>query len=328
MKVCVLGGAGYIGSHAVYELIRDGHEVIVVDNLSTGYKEMVHKNAKFYFGDITSIEDLKTIFEKECSIKPFDIVMHFAAKLLPDESMTQPLIYYHNNVEGVRILLETMVKYNIKNIVFSSTAAVYGATTESISYEDEIPSPISPYGETKLASENMIKWVCQAHNMNYCIFRYFNVAGADESLEIGLKKESVTTLIPVAIQTALGQRSEMIIFGDDYDTKDGTCVRDYIHPTDLAKAHLLGAKYLLKNNKNLLLNLGSNEGYSVKEVIAEVEKYAPIKYKIGQRRLGDPVSVVASNAKAKEILGWVPKYKLDDIIRTDIEFRKKQIIDK
>lgn len=323
MKVCVIGGAGYIGSHAVYELIRDGHEVVVIDNLSTGYRDMIHKDAKFYYGDITKKEDLVNVFNIECSIKPFDIVMHFAAKLLPNESMEKPLFYYYNNVEGVRIMLETMVDFNIKNVVFSSTAAVYGATKEPISYETEIPSPVSPYGETKLASENMIKWVCNTYDMNYCIFRYFNVAGADESLEIGLKKDMLTNLIPVAIQTGLGLRNKMTIFGDDYSTKDGTCERDYIHPTDLARAHVMGAKYLMDNHKNLLLNLGSNEGFSVKEVINEVEKYMPVNYEIGARRAGDPVKVIASNKKAKEVLGWEPIYKLDDIIKTDIEFRKK-----
>ena len=176
MKVCVIGGAGYIGSHVVLELIRKGHDVVVIDNLSTGYRDMVDEKATFYLGDITQKKDLTNIFNIECSKKKFDIVMHFAAKLLPNESMEKPLFYYFNNVEGVRILLETMVDFDIKNIVFSSTAAVYGATKEPVSYESEIPSPISPYGETKLASENMIKWVCQAHNMNYCIFRYFNVA--------------------------------------------------------------------------------------------------------------------------------------------------------
>ena len=323
MKVCVIGGAGYIGSHVVLELIRKGHDIVVIDNLSTGYRDMVDEKATFYLGDITQKKDLTNIFNIECSKKKFDIVMHFAAKLLPNESMEKPLFYYFNNVEGVRILLETMVDFDIKNIVFSSTAAVYGATKEPVSYESEIPSPISPYGETKLASENMIKWVCQAHNMNYCIFRYFNVAGADESLKVGLKKDNITTLIPVAIQTALGIREQMEIFGDDYPTKDGTCERDYIHPTDLAIAHILGAEYILKNNKSLLLNLGSNEGFSVKEVIAEVSKYKPVKYKVGPRRAGDPVKVIASNEQAKKILGWSPKYNLEDIIRTDMEFRDK-----
>lgn len=323
MKVCVIGGAGYIGSHVVRELIKTGHQVAVIDNLSTGYRDLVHPDAKFYIGDITVKEDLEAVFDLESKQGSFDVVMHFAAKLLPDESMAKPLLYYHNNVDGVRVMLETMLEFGVKNVVFSSTAAVYGATTEPISYETEPPSPVSPYGETKLAAENMIRWACSAHGMNYCIFRYFNVAGADESLEVGLKKDALTTLIPVAVQTGLGLRSEMMVFGDDYNTKDGTCERDYIHPTDLARAHVMGAEYLMRNHEDLLLNLGSNEGFSVLEVIKEVSKYYPVKYTIGPRRPGDPVKVIASNQKARDILGWTPKHKLDDIVRTDIAYRKK-----
>jgi len=323
MKVCVIGGAGYIGSHAVYELIRDGHEVIVIDNLSTGRKEMVHKNAKFYLGDITIEESLKEIFKKECEIKPFDVVMHFAAKLIVPESVEQPLEYYYNNVEGVRIMLSVMKDFNIKNVVFSSTAAVYGEPEKVICEETDRTNPINPYGETKLADEKLIKWVCERYNMNYCIFRYFNVAGADESLEIGLNKDNLTHIIPVTVQTALGIREKMVVFGNDYDTKDGTCVRDYIHVSDLAYAHVLGAKYLVENNKSLLVNLGSNEGYSVLEIIKEVEKYYDVNYEIGERRPGDPAKLIASNNKAKELLGWIPKRTLSDIIKSDIDYRLK-----
>jgi len=323
MKVCVIGGAGYIGSHAVYELIRDGHEVVVVDNLSTGKMEMVHKEAKFYLGDITKEIELTEIFKKECDIKPFDVVMHFAAKLIVPESVEQPLEYYYNNVEGVRIMLSVMKDFNIKNVVFSSTAAVYGEPEKDICEETDKTNPINPYGETKLADEKLIKWVCERYNMNYCIFRYFNVAGADESLEIGLNKDNLTHIIPVTVQTALGIRDKMIVFGNDYDTKDGTCVRDYIHVSDLAYAHVLGAKYLVENNKSLLVNLGSNEGYTVLEIIKEVEKYYKVNYEIGERRAGDPAKIVASNQKAKEILGWSPKRNLSDIIKSDIEYRKK-----
>ncbi len=323
MKVCVIGGAGYIGSHAVKELIKDNNDVVVIDNLSTGYRDLVNKNARFYYGDITNEMDLINIFNLECNIKPFDVVMHFAAKLLPDESIEQPLHYYKNNVEGVRIMLGTMKKFNIKNIVFSSTAAVYGGTTANICTEEEPVNPISPYGETKLAAENLIKWVCNSEKINYCIFRYFNVAGADEELDIGLKKDNLTTLIPVAVQTGLGLRKEMFIYGDDYPTKDGTCERDYIHPSDLAKAHLLGSKYLVEKKESILLNLGSNHGYSVMEVINEVNKYYPVGYKVIDRRKGDPVRVIASNEKAEKILGWKVEHDLESIIRTDISYRKK-----
>lgn len=323
MKVCVIGGAGYIGSHAVYELIRDNNEVVVIDNLSTGDKRFVHKNAKFYLGDITKEEQLSEIFKKECDIKPFDVVMHFAAKLIVPESLEMPLEYYYNNVEGVRIMLKTMVKYNIKNVMFSSTAAVYGNTGSEPCTEESTTNPENPYGDSKLACEKLIKWVCKRYDMNYCIFRYFNVAGADKSLEIGLFKDNLTHLIPIVIQTALGIRKEMTVYGDDYETRDGSCIRDYIHVSDLANAHVLGAKYLVNNNKSLLCNLGSNKGYTVLEVIKEVEKIMPVNYKVGPRRPGDPAIVLASNTKAKELLGWTPKYGLKDIIESDMNFRKK-----
>lgn len=325
MKVCVIGGAGYIGSHAVYELIRDNNEVVVIDNLSTGLKEMVHKEAKFYLGDITKKEELNKIFKKECMKKPFDAVMHFAAKLIVPESLDKPLEYYYNNVEGVRIMLEVMNENKLKNIIFSSTAAVYGEPVKSICEEDDPTIPINPYGETKLASEQMIKWVCKRYDMNYCIFRYFNVAGADSSLEIGLKKDNLTHLIPVVIQTALGIRNQITVFGNDYDTIDGTCVRDYIHVTDLAKAHILGAKYIQNNNKSILLNLGSNNGYSVKEIITEVEKIKHVNYKVGPRRAGDSARIIASNKKASNILGWKPEKNLNDIINNDMNFRMKNM---
>lgn len=320
MKVLVIGGAGYIGSHAVYELIRDNNEVIVMDNLSTGKEEMIHKSAKFYFGDITKKEDLDKVFSSE---KNIDVVMHFAAKLIVPESVKMPLEYYYNNVEGVRLMLDAMIRHGVKNVVFSSTAAVYGEPVKPICEEDDITLPINPYGASKLATENMIKWVCNAYNMNYCIFRYFNVAGADKSLEIGLDKDNLTHLVPIVTQTILGLRDKMKVFGDNYDTKDGTCIRDYIHVSDLAQAHILGAKYILNNNKSILVNLGSNNGYSVKEVIDAASIYGKVNYEIVERREGDPAKLIASNSKAKELLGWIPKYTLDDMIKTDLEFRRK-----
>lgn len=323
MKVCVIGGAGYIGSHTVYELIDDHHEVVVIDNLSTGKREAVHKEARFYEGDITVFEDLDAIFEKECAEKPFDAVMHFAAKIVVPESVEQPLMYYHNNVEGVRVMLDVMVKHGIKNVIFSSTAAVYGQPATGICKEDDETNPINPYGETKLASEKMIKWVCEAYDMNYCIFRYFNVAGAHESLEIGLDRDNLTHIIPITVQTALGIRVSMKIFGDDYETEDGTCVRDYIHVSDLAYAHVLGMKYIVENNKSGTFNLGSSKGYSVKEVVDEVSKFAPINYSMDDRRPGDPAKLIACADRAKEILGFETKRGLETIIATDINYRKK-----
>lgn len=325
MRVCVMGGAGYIGSHAVLELIRDGHDVIVVDNLTTGKHKYVNEAATFYECDITDKTKLSDIISKENSNMPIDVVMHFAAKLIVPESVKQPLEYYHNNVEGVRVMLDVMVENNIKNVVFSSTAAVYGEPVNSVCNEDDPKIPINPYGATKLASEGMIKWVASAYNMNYCIFRYFNVAGADESLEIGLDKEVITWIVPIATEAALGIRPSMKVFGTDYPTKDGTCIRDYIHVTDLAKAHILGAKYIMNNNDSLIVNLGSNEGYSVKEVLDIVNEVIPLNYEVGERREGDPAILIASNDKAKEILGWEPTKTLKDMVISDLEFRKKLI---
>lgn len=323
MKVCVIGGAGYIGSHAVLELVNDGHEVVVIDNLSTGTRDAVDEKARFYLGDITNEKQLLDIFSEETLLGRFDAVMHFAAKIVVPESVSHPLEYYHNNVEGVRIMLKTMVQHGIKNVIFSSTAAVYGDVKKDICTEDDELKPINPYGESKLASERLIHWVAQAYDMNYCIFRYFNVAGAHESLKIGLKRDNLTHIIPITVQTALKIRSSMVIFGDDYPTPDGTCIRDYIHVADLAFAHVLGMKYIVNENKSATINLGSSTGYSVKQVIDEVSQYFPVNYSIGPRREGDPAKLIASSERAKNLLGWTVKRTLKDIIKTDLDFRIK-----
>lgn len=323
MKVCVIGGAGYIGSHAVLELVEDGHEVVVIDNLSTGTRDAIDLKARFYLGDITDEQRMDEIFTIESQSRVFDAVMHFAAKIVVPESVSEPLLYYHNNVEGVRIMLKTMVKHNVKNVIFSSTAAVYGDVKKDICTEEDECSPINPYGETKLASEHMIRWVAQAHGLNYCIFRYFNVAGAHESLKIGLKRDNLTHIIPITVQTALKLRESMVIFGDDYPTPDGTCIRDYIHVADLAYAHVLGMKYIIDKEESVIINLGSSAGYSVKEVIDEVSSHLPVNYTIGPRRPGDPAKLIASSTRAKELLGWRPKRTLKDIIKTDLDFRIK-----
>ena len=318
MKVLVVGGAGYIGSHAVLELIKAQHEVLVFDNLSSGFQDMVAKEATLIIGDIRDKQALDQVFQKHQEI---DVVMHFAAKIVVPESVEQPLEYYSNNVEGVRILLDSMQEHNIKNIVFSSTAAVYGEAS-GVCYEDDPTHPINPYGETKLATERMIKWVTEAYGMKYLIFRYFNVAGADHSLKVGLKKDQLTHLIPVAIQALIGLREKLLIYGNNYDTEDGTCVRDYIHVSDLAYAHVLGAEYLSNGGFSTTINLGSNQGYSVLDVAKTVQKLGNMHYEITERRPGDPAKLIASNDKAKAILKWTPKYGLEDIIRSDYEFRK------
>jgi len=318
MKVLVVGGAGYIGSHAVLELIKAQHEVLVFDNLSSGFQDMVAKEATLIIGDIRDKQTLDRVFQIH---KDIEVVMHFAAKIVVPESVEQPLEYYSNNVEGVRILLDSMQEHNIKNIVFSSTAAVYGEAS-GVCYEDDPTHPINPYGETKLATERMIKWVTEAYGMKYLIFRYFNVAGADHSLKVGLKKDQLTHLIPVAIQALIGLRDKLLIYGNNYDTEDGTCVRDYIHVSDLAFAHVLGAEYLSNGGSSTTINLGSNQGYSVLDVAKTVQKLGNMHYEITERRPGDPAQLIASNDKAKTILKWTPKYGLEDIIRSDYEFRK------
>lgn len=318
MRVLVVGGAGYIGSHTVYELIKDGQDVVILDNLSSGYMELVHPKAKFYRGDIRNKQDIQTVFDQE----KIDVVMHFAAKIIVPESVEIPLEYYYNNVEGVRVLLEVMKENNVKKIVFSSTAAVYGEAS-GVCHEEDETKPINPYGETKLTTEKMIKWVSEAHGLTYVIFRYFNVAGADQSLKIGLMKDQLTHLIPVAIQGIIGLRDHLTIYGNDYPTKDGTCIRDYIHVSDLAYAHVLGAHYLLNGGSSETMNLGSNAGYTVLEVAQAVNDIAPLKVVMGPRRAGDPAELIASNEKAKRILGWIPKYQLKDIVNSDYLYRKK-----
>ena len=318
MRVLVVGGAGYIGSHTVYELIKDHQEVIILDNLSSGYMELVHPEAKFYQGDIRLKADVVNVFKKE----KIDVVMHFAAKIIVPESVQIPLEYYYNNVESVRVLLEVMNEFNVKKFVFSSTAAVYGEAS-GVCQEDMVTKPINPYGETKLACEKMISWVANAHDFKYVVFRYFNVAGADKSLKIGLMKDQLTHLIPVAIQGIIGIRDHLTIYGNDYPTKDGTCIRDYIHVSDLAYAHVLGAHYLFDGGKSETINLGSSTGYTVLEVAQAVNEIAPLKVVIGPRRDGDPAELIASNEKARRILKWVPKYSLKDIVLSDYNYRKK-----
>ncbi|MDR1088035.1 MAG: UDP-glucose 4-epimerase GalE [Coriobacteriales bacterium] len=323
MKVFVAGGAGYIGSHAVYELLRAGHEVVVYDNLSTGRRAAVHPEARFYEGDILDRARVVEVLEAERETGAVAVALHFAAKLIVPESVTHPLAYYHNNVEGLRQMLAGLIEADVRHVVFSSTAAVYGEPGEGECFEESATLPINPYGETKLAAERMIQWVAAAHGMNFCVFRYFNVAGADASLEIGLDKDQLTHLVPLIMQTALGQRDRLSIFGSDYDTPDGTCIRDYIHVSDLARAHVLGAEHIVKHQESLLLNLGSGRGYSVREVVAEAEALFPFAYEYAARRPGDPARLIANIQKAREQLDWQPRLGLREILQSDYAYRKK-----
>ncbi|MCM3668914.1 UDP-glucose 4-epimerase GalE [Mesobacillus maritimus] len=305
MSILVLGGAGYIGSHAVYQLIDANEEVVVVDNLQTGHQKAVHPKAKFYKGDIRDRAFLQAVFEKET----IDAVIHFAANSLVGESMIDPLKYYDNNVYGTQVVLETMKNNNVNYIVFSSTAATYGEPKQVPITEDMPTVPTNTYGETKLTMEKMMKWSEMAHNIKFVSLRYFNVAGARATGEIGEDHDPETHLIPVILQTALGKREFITVFGEDYDTPDGTCIRDYIHVEDLIHAHLLALNYLKNGGSSNYFNLGSNSGFSVKEMIeaakAVTERDIPVK--IGERRAGDPSILIASSGKAKEVLGWEPK---------------------
>jgi len=304
MGILVLGGAGYIGSHAVHQLIDQQKDVIVIDNLQTGHQRAIHPKASFYEGDIRDKAFLRHVFQQE----KISAVIHFAANSLVGESMEKPLQYFDNNVYGTQVLLQVMTEFNVGFIVFSSTAATYGEPTTIPITETVPPNPTNTYGETKLTMEKMMKWAAVAHNINYVSLRYFNVAGARESAEIGEDHQPETHLIPIVLQVALGQRPFISIFGDDYDTPDGTCVRDYVHVEDLIEAHLLALDYLEKGGESDVFNLGSNQGFSVKEIIDTTKQVTNIDIpaKIGDRRPGDPATLVASSQKAKHTLGWNP----------------------
>jgi len=315
MSILVLGGAGYIGSHAVYQLIDQQHEVVVVDNLQTGHKKAIHPKATFYEGDIRNREFLRGVFEKE----RIDAVIHFAANSLVGESMEDPLKYFDNNVYGTQVLLEIMKEFQVKYIVFSSTAATYGEPEVVPIHEGMPTNPTNTYGETKLTMEKMMKWCEKAFDLKYVSLRYFNVAGARNSGEIGEDHHPETHLIPVVLETALGKRKAITVFGDDYDTEDGTCVRDYIHVEDLIDAHLLALRYLQNGGKSDVFNLGSSQGFSVKEIIETARKVTGIDIPavMGERRAGDPSKLIASSSKVKEVLGWNPQRTMIDKIIKD-----------
>lgn len=309
MAILVLGGAGYIGSHTVYELIDAGRDVVVADNLLTGFRAAVHPKARFYHLDIRDRKALDVLFQAE----QIDGVIHFAASSQVGESMSDPLKYYDNNLHGTMVLLQAMVAHGVDKIVFSSTAATYGEPENIPILEGDPTHPTNTYGETKLSMERMFHWVGQAHGLRYVSLRYFNACGAHKSGQIGEAHHPETHLIPLILQVPLGQREKVSIYGDDYDTRDGTCVRDYIHVTDLAQAHILAMEYLNNGGESNIFNLGNGVGFTVKEVIDTARKVAghPIPAQTTPRRAGDPAQLVASSEKAKTILGWKPQY--DDL---------------
>lgn len=297
MAILVLGGAGYIGSHTALELVKSGRDVVIADSLVTGYKKAIPEKARFYQGDIRDFEFLDNLFQQE----KIDAVIHFAAYSLVGESVANPLKYYGNNLYGTKILLEAMVKNNIDKIVFSSTAATYGEPENIPILESDRTCPTNPYGETKLAVEKMFKWVAEAHGLRYVSMRYFNACGADENGIIGEAHNPESHLIPIILQVPNGKRETISIYGTDYDTPDGTCIRDYIHVTDLAQAHILAVKYLYNGGKSDIFNLGNGVDYSVREVIETARKVTgrPIPVTETSRRAGDPARLGRVKRKGK-----------------------------
>lgn len=315
MAILVAGGAGYIGSHMVKDLVEHGQEVVVADNLSTGHRDAINPKANFYEGDIRDRKFLDKIFDNE----DIEAVVHFAAFSIVPESMSKPLKYFDNNTGGMITLLEAMRDHNIKYIVFSSTAATYGVPEHMPIKETDPQNPINPYGLSKLMMEKMMHWADKAYGIKFVALRYFNVAGAAPDGTIGEDHGPETHLVPIILQVAQGKRKELSIFGDDYNTPDGTNVRDYVHVMDLADAHILAIKYLEAGNESNAFNLGSSTGFSNKQMLEAAREVTgePIPAKIAPRRPGDPDSLVAASDKARNVLGWDPKYDdVHDIIAT------------
>ncbi len=320
MRILITGGAGYIGSHTASQFLDKGHDVIIADNMSRGHRGAV-LGGKLFVGDLRSSDFLDSIF----SSNKIDAVVHFAADSQVGESMKDPFKYYNNNFGGSLSLLTAMQKHGVDKIVFSSTAATYGEPKSIPIVETDETLPTNPYGETKLSVEKCLKWADAVHNIRYVALRYFNASGAHPTKDIGEDHSPETHLIPLVLKTALGQRESISVFGNDYNTKDGTCVRDYIHVMDLANAHLLAIEKLAEGMPSNIFNLGNGEGFSVMEVIekSRVITGKEIPSVISPRREGDPETLIASSKKAQEVLGWKPEYAdLDTIIETAWKWHK------
>ncbi|MCX2455683.1 UDP-glucose 4-epimerase GalE [Lacticaseibacillus nasuensis] len=321
MAIAVLGGAGYIGSHMVDTLVQAGEDVVVIDNLVTGHRAAVNSAARFYEGDVRDQTFLRTVFAKET----IEGVIHFAAFSIVPESMKDPLKYFDNNTGGVIQLLEVMHEFGIDKIVFSSTAATYGEPVHIPIKETDPQVPTNPYGESKLAMEKIMRWCDEAYGIHFVALRYFNVAGAKADGSIGEDHGPETHLIPIILQVAAGTRTGLQIYGNDYPTKDGTNVRDYVHVVDLAAAHLLALNYLRAGKPSTSFNLGSATGFSNLEILDAARHVTgePIPAEIGPRRAGDPSTLIADSTKAREILGWQPQYDdIDAIIATAWQWHK------
>lgn len=318
-NILVTGGAGYIGSHAVRLLAESGYNPIIVDDLSRGFEKLA-QGRQIIKGNIGDYSFLSSVFKKY----DFDSVMHFAAFALVGESVKEPLKYFRNNTVSSINLIKVMLENRVTKLIYSSTAATYGEPLETPIKEDHPTNPINPYGESKLAFEKILEHTSQASDLRYATVRYFNVAGAHESGEIGEMHDPETHIVPLAIEAALKNR-EFSIYGDDYDTKDGTCIRDYIHPNDLIKAHMLALEHIDKHGENKTYNMGNDEGFSVKEVLKAVEKVTDkkLKTRVIKRRPGDPAILVASSEKIKKELSWQPDYPdIAKIIDTAFKWHK------
>lgn len=320
MSILVCGGAGYIGSHMVAELLENGQDVVILDNLEKGHKDAL-LGGKLYIGDLRDKEILNKIFTEN----NIEALIDFAAYSLVGESMTEPLKYFNNNVYGTISLLEAMKEHNVKYIVFSSTAATYGEPECVPILEDSKTIPTNAYGESKLLVEKILNWCDKAYGIKYTTLRYFNAAGAHINGKIGEDHSPETHLIPLILNVALGKRDEILIFGDDYDTKDGSCIRDYIHVSDLASAHSLALKRLMNGGESRVYNLGNGTGFSVKEMIDIARKVTghEIPAKVAPRRAGDPAILIASSEKAMKELNWKPKFNsVETIIETAWNWHK------
>lgn len=317
MAVLVVGGAGYIGSHAAHVLRRRGYDVIIYDNLSTGYTELA-EGFELIVGDIGDARKLRSALGRS------DAVMHFAAHAYVGESVENPRKYFKNNVTSALSLLDSVMESSVRKFIFSSTCAVYGNPVKVPITESNPRQPVNPYGATKLAFENALEAYGRAYQLRYVSFRYFNAAGADESGTIGEHHEPETHLIPLILQTIQGKRAALEIFGNDYPTPDGTCIRDYIHVNDLAEAHVLGLEYLSRGD-SVAMNLGTGRGYSVKEVVSAVETVTGhrVPTRIGPRRAGDPPELVADPALAERLLKWKAQRSLEEIISTAWNWEQK-----